>query len=140
MRSRLSRTAFAGAFALVAVFGMTACQGANCPAIGWNDTLTVELTDKQDRITALELCFRGHCMSDDDLGDSPLAGVQATDLGNGTWQFDMGMWTPAAVLLRGLASDGTVANEYPIEPDWSVTDEVAPGCGGPATATVEMEF
>lgn len=140
MGPRRNTAAFAGALALVATFGLTACQGTNCPAIGWSDSLTIQLTDAQNRINALELCFRGHCMSDDDLDDSPLAGVQATDLGDGTWQFDMGMWTPDAVLLRGLASDGTVANEYPIQPDWSVTNEVAPGCGGPATATVEIEF
>ena len=134
-RTRLAATV--GALALVPALGLTGCAGADCPAVGWSDELTVQLTGEGD-IASLELCFRGHCMSDEDLDGSPLADVQATDHGDGEWQFDMGVWTPDAVLVRGLSADGSVENEYPIQPEWNEGDEVAPGCGGPATARADL--
>lgn len=139
MTRRTRLAAAIGAFALVPALGLTACSSADCDDVEWSDELTVQLTGDGD-IDVLELCFRGHCMSDDDLDGSPLDDVQATDLGDGVWHFDMGMWTPDAVLVRGLAADSTVVNEYPIQPEWSEGEEAAPGCGGPATASTDLAF
>ena len=139
MTSRSRLAAAIGAVALVPALSLTACASAQCDDVAWSDELTVQLTGDED-IAVLELCFRGHCMSDADLDGSPLADVQATDLGDGEWHFEMGMWTPDAVLVRGLAPDGTVANEYPIQPNWQQVEEAAPGCGGPSSAMTELEF
>ena len=121
-----------------AVLSLAACgEGRGvCPAVGWFDTLTVQLAedwpDGEGRSVRLDC--GGPC-------DPPVLSGDPSRL-TAAWEgstarFTVGMSVPDSVEVTVLGPDGAVLAEVDAAPDW-VRVGGSEECGGPHEATVTV--
>ena len=122
-----------------AALALAACDGGVglvCPAVGWFDTLTVQLAedwpDGEGRSVRLDC--GGPC-------DPPVLSGDPSRL-TAAWEgstarFSVGMSVPDSVEVTVLGPDGAVLAEVDAAPDW-VRVGGSEECGGPHEATVTV--
>ena len=122
-----------------AVLVLNACDGGVgqvCPAVGWFDTLTVQLAedwpDGEGRSVRLDC--GGPCDPPVLSGDPSrlTAAVEGS-----TARFTVGMSVPRTVVVTVLGPDGAVLAEIDADPDWERVGG-SEECGGPHEATVTV--
>ena len=114
-----------------------------CPAIGWMNTLTVEVEQPADQVAKLHLCAGADC---EELDVASGAGGSAPDslarfdsrVGD-RWVFTLDMGAPDEMTVTALDAAGGVLVEQPVTVDW-VRVGGSEQCGGPSegTATVSV--
>jgi hypothetical protein len=120
---------------LVAAMGLTGCVPFACPAIGWMNTLTIELDGDAAAVDRVQLCTDDGCAPADDVSmTGPLGLISVTDHDGDTWTFSVD-GLPAIFTVRTLAADGTVLSDTEVTPEWERVGGSAQ-CGGPGEATV----
>jgi hypothetical protein len=128
-----------------------------CPAIGWANAITVELTGDLSRVETVQLCADGACS---ELGPraapsaprsiaptlvNPSAPVTpaaqpttapfyAERIDADTWRFTVSMSSPDHVTAKALSAIGEVLAEKEAALDWKRVGGSAQ-CGGPAEAS-----
>ncbi len=121
---------------LVSVMGLTGCVPFACPAIGWSNTLTIQLDGDTSAVDQVQLCTDEGCAPSDDVDPSgPLGWITVESNDGDSWMFSVGMTSMEKVTVRTLAADGTVLADTEVNPEWVRTGGSAQ-CGGPSEATV----
>lgn len=139
---RMKRSASMGAVALTVftIFAGTGCASPQvCPAIGWGNTLTIEVVDSAE-VDQLELCYDDHCLFDDELPPgSPLSGLGWEQLDESTWQFSFVTNPPHELDIRLFDESGEMISEASETLDWRIADyPYGEDCGGPAIAELQV--
>lgn len=123
--------------ALVMSFMLTSCGGAfACPAIGWSNTLIVEVHEEDVAATMVEVCDERGCSSE----PSPdgLTGFSPPQRTSEGWVFDLpDMSTPDDFIVRALDAEGNVIREVTVAAEWKRTGG-SDQCGGPGEARVRL--
>jgi len=123
---------------LVTAIGLTGCVPFACPAIGWINTLTVELNGDTDTVAQVQLCTDAGCAPADDVDmTGPLGLISVADHDGDTWTFSVD-GLPDTFTVRTLAADGAVITDTEVTPEW-VRVGGSPQCGGPREATVAAQ-
>lgn len=136
VRRRAGLLAVAG---LVSVMGLTGCVPFACPAIGWSNTLTVQLDGDASAVDQVQLCTDAGCASDEDVDmTGPLGFVSVEAQDGDSWTFSVGMTRLERFTVRTLAGDGTVLSDTEVTPEW-VRVGGSEQCGGPGEATVTVQ-
>jgi hypothetical protein len=145
MMNRMRQRPLSAVLLLTAI-GLTAAGCASvptpfaCPAIGWVNSLTVELGGETSGVGSVQLCTDDGCAPGDDVDPSGPLGLVTLDEHDGdVWSFSVGMTTPDHITVRVLAADGTVLSETAVEPEWVRVGGDA-RCGGPSEATVHLSL
>ena len=134
-RRRAGIVAVAG---LVTVIGLTGCVPFACPAIGWSNTLTVQLDGDTTAVDQVQLCTEEGCAPASDADPSGSLGwITVEDTDGESWTFSLGMSRLEQVTVRTLAADGTVLSDTDVTPEW-VRVGGSEQCGGPGEATVTV--
>ncbi|MCC9068037.1 hypothetical protein [Arthrobacter cryoconiti] len=126
-----------------------------CPAIGWINTIDVNLTGNVADIASLELCVDGVCAASSTVQQIPVESLRrATLVPTGpasaptglttvplnfsinridqrTWRASMSMAAPATLTLRALSSAHNVLVEREIALEWRRMGG-SEQCGGPS--------
>lgn len=128
-----------------------------CPAIGWVNSITVELAGDVSRVDAVQLCADGACSevrpepgtaaprivvtTPLDARASPTLEAQPTmapfyaeRIDADTWRFTVNMSSPDHVTAKALTSKGVVIAETDADLDWKRVGGSAQ-CGGPMEAS-----
>ena len=124
----------------IALMILTGCAPAPvaCPAIGWVNSLTVELTGQTSSVQRVQLCTQEGCAPGRDVDSSSLlSDIAVTDREGDTWTFETQMLSLEEVTIRALASDGSVVSEDSVRPNWKRVGG-SEQCGGPSTALVTV--
>lgn len=129
------------------------CTNA-CPAIGWVNSVTVELSGDVSRVDSVQLCADGRCS---ELSPEPgtaaprvvetmppgptapvtkpatpvMAPFYAARVDAGTWSFTVNMSSPNHVTARALSVAGEVLVEKDADLEWKRVGGSAQ-CGGPS--------
>ncbi|GAA3934729.1 hypothetical protein [Microbacterium soli] len=129
------RAAAAAASLLVASVS-AGCSGATvCPAIGWSNTLTVELGGDAAVVDRVQLCTDAGCAPAEDIDPSgPLGLVTVAEHDTDAWIFSVA-GLPETFTVRALDVDGAVLTESEVAPEWTRTGGTE-RCGGPSEAVV----
>lgn len=139
-RRRFTRIA-AAPLALVLI-GCDAFPEAACPAIGWLNTVDVQLegsVDQLERVASVELCDDRGCSTSESqpVPPSPIAVpgtvspyYRAESNGRGRWSVDVGMAAPDNVTVRAFALDSTLLGEVEADLAW-IRVGGSEQCGGP---------
>lgn len=143
---RRRRTALWAA-AAAACWPLVSCSNA-CPAIGWVNSVSIEVEGDAGAVQRLELCADGSCSTraaDEKSGfnpvDPPFPSASAADpssdagLGAGaadanTWEFFVDMSAPDSVMVRAWAASGEILAEQDFPLDWKRVGG-SERCGGP---------
>ena len=128
-----------------------------CPAIGWNNTLTVTLEGATRNVSVVELCADDVCSAparSQLSSDQPVrietfnpqhlatptadpSAIQlpyfASKIDEHSWEISTGMATPERVTLRALSASGEVLAERDVTLNW-VRVGGTERCGGPGEA------
>lgn len=119
------------AVVMMASAALTGCvPAADCPAIGWINTVQVSVTGDSASLGSIELCFDAEgCFQTDGAGHNP----------DGSWTVSIGMTEPDKVSLSGYDPSGTLLAETTSDLDWR---QVSGGerCGGPSEALALLEL
>jgi hypothetical protein len=141
---------------LLAVCAPVAGCSTACPAIGWVNSVTVELTGDVSQVATVQLCADGACS---ELRPEPrtaeprivvttpldptarvtrqappaMAPFYAERIDAGTWRFTVNMSSPDHVTARVLTSAGEVLIEKDTDLEWKRVGGSAQ-CGGPSEA------
>lgn len=107
-----------------------------CPAIGWMNTLTVEVTGDAARVAHVDLCVADGCASDPER-PAELGVVRGTPTGGDTWRFELS-GGPEAFSVRVYDATDAVLADAPVQPEW-VRVGGTERCGGPHEATLTIE-
>ena len=143
---------------LMLAFGIpvAGCSTA-CPAIGWVNSVTVELAGDVSRVDAVQLCAEDACSelrpepgtavprivvtTPLDARASPTPEAQPTmapfyaeRIDADTWRFTVNMSSPDHVTAKALSSTGEVIAEKDADLDWKRVGGSAQ-CGGPVEAS-----
>lgn len=130
------RLALLSVVSLLSVIALTACAPLACPAIGWSNTLTVQVDGGSSAITDIQLCVDGECAPTEDMDPTGALGqISLAFQVEQTWTFATGMTPLEHFTVRTLQSDGSVSSETEVTPEW-VSQDAERQCGGPASATV----
>lgn len=130
-----------------------------CPAVGWVNSVTVELAGDLSRVDTVQLCSEGACS---DLRPEPtvapriivthslnptapvtpdvqptMAPFYAERIDADTWQFTVSMSAPDHVTAKALSAAGGVLAETQTDLVWQRVGGSAQ-CGGPAKAQPVM--
>ncbi len=134
-RRRAGLVAVAG---LVTVMGLTGCGSVACPAIGWSNTLVVQLAGDSSAVDQVQLCTDEGCAPADTTDSSgTLDWIMVEDNDGDSWTFSLGMSRLEQVTVRALAADGRVLSETEATPEWTRVGG-SEQCGGPGEATVTV--
>lgn len=134
-RRRAGIVAVAG---LVTVMCLTGCAPFACSAIGWSNTLTVQLEGDTTAVDQVQLCTDDGCAPAEDADLSgPLGFVSVEAQDGDSWTFSVGMDRLERFTVRALAADGTVLSDTEVAPEWVRVGGSAQ-CGGPGEATVAV--
>ena len=93
----------------IVLMALTGCAPAPfaCPAIGWVNSLTVEVTGQTASVERVQLCTQEGCAPGRDVdSNSPLSLIEVTEREGHTWTFGTQMLSLEEVTIRALASDG----------------------------------
>lgn len=119
-------TARAVAFAAVLVPVLVGCGAERvCPAVGWSNTLVVELDPAWPELDGAAVRVAGGYS-----GAAPLTGRSA--------EVQLDMSVPDTVVVTVLDARGAVLTDAETEPEWRRVGGTAE-CGGPAEATVVVD-
>lgn len=144
------------AIPLVAVLAatLTGCMTDACPAIGWSNSLTVELTGDASPVDVVEVCAEDVCSNQvqrapddgfttevppstggvsEDREPKELSLYSASRVDDDTWAIGFMMQAPTAVTVRALTADGTVLAEEDFALEWKRVGG-SERCGGPGRA------
>lgn len=135
-----SRWKSAGALGAATLVTLTGCAPlpVDCPAIGWMNSLTVELEGDTSTVATVQLCTEQGCAPAPDIDPSgPWGLVALTDRDGDSWTFSTGMLGPDELSVKALTADGVVISEQVVAPAWRRTGG-SEQCGGPATAVVSV--
>lgn len=116
---------------LASAGALSGCVAA-CPAIGWVNTVRVEVLGDDARLATIE-----PCVPDAEACGGPLVAAQRDE--DGTWTVDVDMNAPERIVLRALDAEGTVLAETEMPLDWQRVGGSA-RCGGPAEAQATLEL
>lgn len=128
-----------------------------CPAIGWVNSVTVELSGDVSRVGTVQLCADGACSElrpepgtavprivvttplDAKASPTPeaqpaMAPFYAERIDADTWRFQVNMSAPDHVSAKALSSTGEVIAETDADLDWRRVGGSAQ-CGGPVEAS-----
>lgn len=120
---------------LVTAMGLTGCVPFACPAIGWTNTLTVQLDGHTAAVDQVQLCTDADCAPAADVDmTGPLGLIRVTDHDGDTWMFSVD-GLPDTFTVRTLTADGAVLSDTEVTPEWVRVGGSAQ-CGGPGEATV----
>ncbi len=117
-----------------------------CPAIGWLNTVTVELDGDAGSVADLVLCTDGDCPAATtrdrthataDPGSRLPVPFRGARVDEDTWTFSYDMSTPDQLTLRAYDTTWTVLTEDTLDATWERTGGSA-RCGGPGRATVRL--
>ncbi len=143
-RSPVTRPMRRAAVAAAALVSATALSGCitpfACTAVGWIDTLTVQLDGDPAAVAQVQLCTDDGCAPSAPMDlTGPLGMISMTGHDGDTWTFSTGMSDLSLVTVRALAADGSVISDTEVEPEW-VRVGGSERCGGPheGTATVTI--
>ena len=131
---------FATLLGSVALVAMTGCTPGtvDCPAIGWINTLTVEVTGQVPLVRSIQLCTKEGCAPGVDLDpSSPLNLIQLIGQEGQRWSFATDMLPLEELTVRTLDVDGAVSSETVVTPEWKRIGG-SEACGGPSTAVVSV--
>lgn len=123
--------------ALAMAFTLTGCGVSYvCSAVGWSNTVIVDVDEDGGAVSAVEVCDERGCSGefspDGVTGFSP---PQKTDEG---WVFQLpDMSTPDELIVRALDADGSVIHEATVTPQWNRIGG-SEQCGGPGEARVRI--
>ena len=107
-----------------------------CPAVGWSNSLRVELADGWPTAAAVRVECPSWCgLAVEPVGDGPDAAT--VPLTGSTAFVSLGMVSPDAVGVTVLGADGGVLTEADLDLDWERVGGSAE-CGGPAEATATV--
>lgn len=124
---------------LVTMTGLTGCAPFACPAIGWSNTLTVQLVGDTSAVDQVQRCTDAGCAPAADVDPSgPLGWITVESNDGDSWTFSVGMTSMEQVTVRTLAADGTVLSDTEATPEWVRVGGSAQ-CGGPSEATVAVQ-
>jgi hypothetical protein len=134
-----------GGVALAGLLTLVGCDAggppAACPAIGWSNTVTVELAGDWPAVDggSVRLACSSPCGCYVRLDEDPAPVVQVPlPLGRSpSVEFGLLMTTPASAVVTVLGADGAVLAEVDTDLDW-VRVGGSEECGGPHEATVEV--
>ncbi|ODT25894.1 MAG: hypothetical protein ABS64_00625 [Microbacterium sp. SCN 69-37] len=119
--------------------GLTGCVSFACSAIGWSNTLTVQVDGDTRAVDQVQLCTDAGCAPADDLDPSgPLGWITIESNDGDSWTFSVGMTSVEQITVRTLAADGTVLSDTEVIPEWVRVGGSAQ-CGGPSEATVTVQ-
>lgn len=128
-----------------------------CPAIGWVNSITVELAGDVSRVDTVRLCADGACSELRPVPGTPaprivvttpldatapvtpnvqptMAPFYAARIDAYTWRFTVSMSSPDHVTAKALSPTGAVIAEKEADLDWKRVGGSAQ-CGGPAEAS-----
>lgn len=107
-----------------------------CPAVGYFQTLTVELEGGVAAVDDVKICVDDRCSpSTTPPDDLPVVTGGMTTAGE--WVFT-GLF-PEDFTVRLFDSGGAAIADQAVDPDWVLTGG-SPECGGPTAATVVVEL
>ena len=117
---------------------VSGCGTTMCPAIGWFNTVNVQL-DVSDA-ARIELCAEAKCTSHGDHQDAQESTPYSVErVSESSWKVRLGMSTPDHAVIRAFSpSDHLLARER-VTLDWARvggTEE----CGGPHQADVTISI
>jgi plasmid stability protein len=139
MMSERRRAGLVAVAGLVAAMWLTGCAPSACPAIGWSNTLTVQLDGDASAVDQVQLCTDDGCAPAEEFDPSgPLGQVTVEGSDGDSWTFSLGMTRPEQLTVRALAADGTVLSDTQVSPEW-VRVGGSEQCGGPGKATVAVQ-
>ena len=139
MRGRVKISGVLGTATLLALTGCAPPPVA-CPAIGWINSLTVELVGDTSSVAAVQLCTPHGCAPSPDLDpSSSWALVALTDRDGDSWSFSTDMSAPDELVVKTLTADGVVLSEESVAPDWTRVGG-SEQCGGPSEAVVSARI
>ncbi|MGU3646224.1 hypothetical protein ACLBXX_14750 [Microbacterium sp. C23T] len=119
---------------------LTGCVPAPfaCPAIGWTNSLTVELAGDTSSVATMQLCTKDGCAPGPNLDSSnPLSLIALVDRDGDAWVFSTDMLALEEITVQTLAADGSVLWETRVSPDWERVGGTEQ-CGGPSIAIVSL--
>lgn len=133
--TRRRRAGLVSVAGLVTAMGLTGCVPFACPAIGWTNTLTVQLDGHTAAVDQVQLCTDAGCAPADGVDTTgPHGLISVADHDGDTWTFSLDS-LPDTFTVRTLATDGTVLSDTEVTPAWERVGGSAQ-CGGPGEATV----
>ncbi|MEV7694494.1 hypothetical protein AB0N73_14315 [Microbacterium sp. NPDC089189] len=139
-RAVAARGAGVGFLVLAASVVMSGCGiGTTCSAVGWINTMTVEVSGDASRVADVQVCTPAGCSPTDpaELLSDPSIPAPQGDRG-GTWTFSLDMSVPESVTVRALSAEGEVLAETDAALKWQRVGG-SDQCGGPAeTAPVRL--
>jgi hypothetical protein len=123
--------------ALAIVFTLTGCGGSTCSAVGWSNTVVVEVDDGV-AVSTVEVCDERGC-SNAPAPDG-LTGFSSPQRTGDGWVFELpDMSTPDELIVRALDANCTVLREVTVAPEWKRIGG-SEQCGGPGEARVRLEL
>jgi hypothetical protein len=128
-----------GSIALVALTGCAPAPVA-CPAVGWANILTVEVTGRTSSVHSVQLCTEDGCAPRLDVESGGSLGlVRVADREGDRWTFETGMLPLDEVTIRSADANGSIISKTSVSPDWKrvVGSE---RCGGPSKAFVSVDI
>ena len=131
-----------GVLGTATLLALTGCAPppVACPAIGWINSLTVELVGDTSSVAAVQLCTPHGCAPSPDLDpSSSWALVALTDRDGDSWSFSTDMSAPDELVVKTLTADGVVLSEEVVAPDWTRVGG-REQCGGPSEAVVSVRI
>ncbi|MFV0374854.1 hypothetical protein [Microbacterium sp.] len=135
-RRRAGIVAVAG---LVTAIGLTGCVPFACPAIGWSNTVVVQLDGDTSAVDQVQLCTDDGCAPAEDVDMTGLLGfVSVEDQDGDSWTFSVGMNRLEQFTVRTLAGDGTVLSDTEVTAEW-VRVGGSEQCGEPGESTVTVQ-
>lgn len=135
-RAVTARGVGAGFLIVAASLAMSGCGivGTTCPAIGWINTMTVEVPGGASRVADVQVCTPAGCSPTDPaelLSDPEIPSSQGVQ--GDTWTFSLGMSAPESVTVRALSAEGEVLAEIDAALEWHRVGG-SEQCGGPGEA------
>lgn len=127
---------------LVAVIALAGCVpfGVACPAVGWSNSLIVELYGDTSSVELVQVCTDDGCAPAADIDPTgPLGLVAAEQQDDSTWTLQLGMMAADYLTVRALDVAGLVLADAEVTPEWVRVGGDA-RCGGPAEATVALHL
>ena len=123
----------------IVLAALSGCASGPCPAIGWVNTLTVELTGARSQVHTVQLCTNEGCAPGTDLDpSSQLNLIALAEQEDGTWTFETDMLTLEEVTVRTLDAGGAIVSDHVVTPEWKRIGG-SDACGGPAAAVVKIQ-
>ncbi|WP_309102531.1 hypothetical protein [Microbacterium sp.] len=123
------RKAAIAVMGFVLLLTLPACAENACPAIGWNNVVTVDAAAYGDDVF-IQLCTDAGCSAapgeEPTPSSDPATPVRADDT-----TFGFGMAAPDEALVRVYAADGSLVAESEHTISWTHSTD---RCGGPSTA------